>query len=363
MSQGEFPRISFGIIVLNGEPFTRNCVLQFYDHAHEIIVVEGACTAARNIAGDDGHSRDGTMETIRRIIESEDPQHKIILVTAEDEGHPNGFWPGEKTEQCAAYAKRATGDYIWEVGIDEFYRSEDIASIRSRIRKDPRISFVDIRQLPFWGSFDYVIDGWYYRGAPGMPPQFDIPRISKWGQGYRYVEHRPPTILDDQGRKTRTGKILRASTLARKGIKFYHYCAVFKKQLVEKLSYYHGADWKTAKVPTYAAFDRDVASRVTVNPFHVHFVQKYPSWLTRYRGDDPPAKAAILAAVSTEENEPAFGNREEIDRMLSSPRYNFVRFMHALGHALMWSVYMANRNRKRLFRKLALMASAAFRAR
>ena len=36
-----FPRISFGIIVLNGEPFTRYNLRALYPFAHQIIVAEG----------------------------------------------------------------------------------------------------------------------------------------------------------------------------------------------------------------------------------------------------------------------------------------------------------------------------------
>src|SRR3546814_13971834 len=59
----------------------------------------------------------------------EDPEDKVVIVTAEDEGHPDGFWPGEKDEQSRAYAKRATGNYLWQIDVDEFYRSEDIEAV------------------------------------------------------------------------------------------------------------------------------------------------------------------------------------------------------------------------------------------
>ena len=42
----DLPRVTYGIIVLNGEPFTRYCLRSLYPFAHEIIVVEGAVTAA-----------------------------------------------------------------------------------------------------------------------------------------------------------------------------------------------------------------------------------------------------------------------------------------------------------------------------
>ena len=58
------PQITFGIIVLNGEPFTRYCIRQIYTFAHEIIVVEGACEGAAKIATKKGHSIDDTLNVL-----------------------------------------------------------------------------------------------------------------------------------------------------------------------------------------------------------------------------------------------------------------------------------------------------------
>src|SRR5262249_32964648 len=81
------PKIPFGIIVLNGEPFTRRVLRSLSPFAHQIVVVEGAAPAAVNIATADGHSRDGTLDALRRFKAEEDPEGKVELVTAEDEGH------------------------------------------------------------------------------------------------------------------------------------------------------------------------------------------------------------------------------------------------------------------------------------
>src|SRR5579884_2140828 len=106
--------ISFGIIVLNGEPFTRYCLRALYPFAHQILVVEGACHRARASASADGHSIDGTLEVLQRFQELEDPERKIQIITKQ------GYW-SEKDEQSQAYAERATGDLLWQVDIDEFY--------------------------------------------------------------------------------------------------------------------------------------------------------------------------------------------------------------------------------------------------
>ena len=119
-------------------------------------MVEGAAPGAVNIATADGHSRDGTLEVLRRFKADEDPDDKLTIVTAEDDGHPDGFWPGEKDEQSRAYASRATGDYLWQVDIDEFYLARDMESILAMLAADPSIDAMTFRQVTFWGGLDYV---------------------------------------------------------------------------------------------------------------------------------------------------------------------------------------------------------------
>ena len=139
MNHPSHPRVSFGIIVLNGEPFTRYCLRSLYPFAHEIIVVEGASPGAAGVAHSDGHSSDRTLELLREFKASEDVEGKVTIVTAEDDGHPDGFWPGEKDEQSRAYARRATGDYLWQVVVDEFYRAADTRLVLRLLAADPSI--------------------------------------------------------------------------------------------------------------------------------------------------------------------------------------------------------------------------------
>jgi hypothetical protein len=184
------PRITFGIIVFNGEPFTRYCLRSLYPFAHEIIVAEGATRAAAGLTTASGHSTDGTLETLRRFKAQEDPEGKVQIVARE------GFW-SEKDEQSQAYAERATGDYLWQVDIDEFYKAEDMAAVVDMLRKDPQITAVSFKQVTFWGGFDYLVDGWYLRRGAAI-----YHRLFRWGEGYRYVRHRPPTVEDGDGNIT-----------------------------------------------------------------------------------------------------------------------------------------------------------------
>src|SRR5688572_24531949 len=186
------PRVSFGMIVLNGEPFTRYSLRALYPFAHEIIVVEGAVPAAAGIATPDGHSRDGTLEALARFKAGEDPDDKLRIVTRE------GFW-AEKDEMSQAYAERGTGDYLWQVDVDEFYRPDAMRAVLNLLCDEPGSTAVAFPMLTFWGAPRYVADGWYLRQGAS-----EYHRLFKWGQGYNYVTHRAPTVIGAQGRDLRS---------------------------------------------------------------------------------------------------------------------------------------------------------------
>ena len=63
---------------------------------------------------------------------------------------------------------------------------------------DPAITAVSFNILPFWGGLDYVSDGWRWRRG-----SITFHRLFKWGPGYRYVTHQPPTVADEHGRDLR----------------------------------------------------------------------------------------------------------------------------------------------------------------
>lgn len=150
MSTGDRPKVTFGIIVLNGEPFTRYCLRSLYPFAHEIIVVEGGHESALDVSTPDGHSTDGTLETLRAFKREEDPEDKVQIVVRD------GPWPqkdelgNSKTPQSRAYAERATGDYLWQVDIDEFYRPEEMRTVLDLLKGDPGVTAVSFNVHPFW---------------------------------------------------------------------------------------------------------------------------------------------------------------------------------------------------------------------
>lgn len=321
----DIPRITFGIIVLNGEPFMQHCLRQLYEAAHEIIVVEGACPDARDIATSDGHSSDSTRATLAAFCRDEDPEGKVTVLTAEDLGHPDGFWPGEKDEMCAAWASRATGDYIWQIDADEFYHPDDLIKVARILAQDPAITMVQVPLIAFWGDFDYVLDGWYFRLGTRTTshPAGWYRRVWRWGPGYSYSGHRPPTVVDAQGRALADGKVLGHRELARRGIFMHHYLGVFRQQVEDKLTYYSQATWKKNNpVPQPEQYHDLVWDHVERNPFRVHFIQEYPSWLSRFAGEHPPEIVRLRADLAADADGGTKSRRtDDLDRLLDSPWY------------------------------------------
>jgi Glycosyl transferase family 2 len=305
-----YPRMTFGLIVLNGEPFTRYCLRALYPFAHEIIVVEGACQSAARLATADGHSTDGTLATIERFKAEEDPQGKVQLVRRD------GFW-SEKDEQSQAYAERASGDYLWQVDIDEFYHPADMRSVVEMLHADPEITAVTFEQITFWGGFDYVADGWYLRRGAKF-----FHRLFKWGSGYQYVTHRPPTVTDPGGRDLRGLKWVDGKQLSRRGVFLYHYALLLPKQVIEKSTYYDQAAWVDRA--GYGLWAQNNFLRLG-NPFRVHNVYDHPSWLERFRGTHPPQVTAMRRDMAAGRIPMDMRALEDVEQLLRSPRYRVGR--------------------------------------
>ncbi len=333
------PRITFGVIVLNGEPFTRYTLRALYPFAYQIIVVEGAAPGAVGIATAEGHSNDGTLEALRDFKALEDVDGKLIIVTAEDEGHPDGFWAGEKDEQSQAYARRATGDYLWQVDVDEFYQPQDMAVIIEMLKNDPAITAVSFKQITFWGGFDYLADGWFLRNGAEI-----FHRLFKWEHGYSYVTHRPPTVFNPFGRNLRSVNWVDGYTLARRGILLYHYSLVFPKQVFEKCEYYERAEW--ARRTGAGRWTQDVFMNLR-NPFNVHNVYQYPSWLKRFGGVHPPQIERLRADLGAGLFDLIMRSNLDIERVLESRLYQLGRYVLQrtvlLASFIAWRLWLFDR--------------------
>ncbi|MEO6683141.1 MAG: hypothetical protein ABIN48_09990 [Ginsengibacter sp.] len=309
------PKITFGIIVLNGEPFVRYCLRSIYSFAHEIIVVEGGHEDTKSVCTPDGHSIDGTLETLYKFKAEEDPENKLTIVTR------NSFWPKkdelgrDRTPQSRAYAELATGDYLWQIDIDEFYKREDMVTIIEMLKNDPTITAISFKQKSFWGGINYISESYYLMNNKG-----GWNRIFKWGKGYQYLTHEPPTILNENGINLHEINWIPGEKMQKKNIYMYHYCLLFPRQVQQKVTLY-----KEEKPDVFSGMVEWAEKNYfqIENPFKVHNVYRYTSWLERYNGAQPQQVINMMQDINSGKIDIELRKTDDIEKLLLSKKYNF----------------------------------------
>lgn len=121
---------------------------------------------------------------------------------------------------------------------------------------------------------NYYTDGWFLRHY-----FTEIRRLFRWEPGYIYLTHRPPTVINFDGIDLINLGYMQGSELQKQDIYMYHYSLVFPQQVNTKSSYYSDVKWGTfAHMNLWA----DQQYTRLQNPYRVHNVYQYPSWLERY---------------------------------------------------------------------------------
>lgn len=223
-------KLSFGIIVLNGDFFLKQVLESIYPVAHSICIAEGAVKwwADKGVSG----STDDTIEIIKSFP---DPQSKIKWTS--------GVY-AEKTEQCQAWFNMIPDDtdYVICNDADEIHTPENIEKLIKYLEKEQPTS-VGFKSDSFFGGFDRIIGG--------FERDHSFKRVLKYIKGSHYRTHRQPTLSlngkDIWGRDL-TGNHLYEST----GVTMWHGSYVSPKQVREKLDYYEGSIIKKGQcIPNY----------------------------------------------------------------------------------------------------------------
>jgi len=313
-----YPKITFGIIVLDGEPFTRYNLRSLYPFAYQIIVVEGACREAAEFATPEGHSQDKTLQLLQEFKAKEDPQGKLIIVTAEAEGKANGFWK-DKTEQSRAYARRATGDWLWQVDIDEFYRSHDLQRICQYLDRHPKVTSLTFKAYHFWGGFDYLVDGGHVMLVTSQgEPWGRYRRIFKWKPGFSYLTHFPPTITDANGRNAAGGRVKCISkALKPPEVRIYHYFLVLPKQILHKGKFYE----KRGNKNLFYRYKQVCSGINLTNRFKLIDTRFTRTWLERFSGRHPEQIQKLRSDIETGQINVKLRPTDDIERTLQDPKY------------------------------------------
>ncbi|MEX2144507.1 MAG: glycosyltransferase family A protein [Anaerolineales bacterium] len=327
-------RVSFGILALNAKPFLEYNLRALYPLAHEIIVVEGAVRAAASLATPDGHSTDGTVEMVAEFKKKHDPENKLSIVFAEDQGYTDGFWP-EKDEMSRAYAQHLTGDWLWQVDSDEFYREQDLQAILRMIAENPSISAISFPYLEFFGSFQSLITGSWH-----LYEQTLCHRIFRWGPGYSYSNHRPPTVLDASGTDLRKKHWISAPKNKTEPIYLFHYSYVFPKQAQQKVGYYSNVEWTTSFRGNKRWFEESYQQ--LKRPMFLG-EKGWPNlqWLDGYDGQHPEAIMTLRYDLDTGKIKESLRPTRDIEKLLNSPLYTLLRVVARVLLAVYWPIRTA----------------------
>lgn len=233
----------------------RHCIDNIYQFAHQVYVVQGATKAVTHYwDGDtsyftkDGHSTDGTLQYLYKLKQQ---YPKLNVITGQ------GFWNG-KTQMCNEYAKRASGDYVWQLDSDQFYKKQDMKRI-IKLLEQQSPDAMHFYANHFWGGYDYCMDQrqWdkWGNGLPWKRVFKNVPGRSSW------ISHEPPEYKYDDVICNK-GKVIDRDTTLKMGIKMYHYSYVQQSQVQFKSKFYRNRDyismWQSFKSnKQMKIFDRD----------------------------------------------------------------------------------------------------------
>jgi len=272
-------KISFGMIVFNGDYILKQNLESLYPFAHQIVITEGP--VKHYIQNGYTTSTDDTVSIIKSFP---DPEKKITLI--------QGQWP-EKDEMCNAYAQHLTGDYVWHIDADEIYKKEDMEKVIKYLTDHQNDCYsMAFKFRSFYGGFERFISG-FEENFETVRIQKIIPGKSKW------LTHRPPTMIWPlTGKKCRDMGHVDHFTTDSYGIRIYHYSHVFPKQVKAKMDYYKSWGgggiisnyWDTLYVPWLKA-STDEEKIAVENP--TLGVQEWipsrrgPSYTQRFDGEHP----------------------------------------------------------------------------
>ena len=225
-------KIAFGMIVLNGNYVLEELLKSIYPYAAQIVIAEGPVIYWQQ----QGlfTSTDGTNELIDSFP---DPQNKIKIIHSQ--------YP-EKNEQCQALMEFLDDDidYLWLLASDQIFKSADIEKLIHILKKEKYTS-VGFKSISFYGGFDYYLTGFEERA--------EFKHIFKVYPGSYWVSHRLP-VMGHRVEAPLPDKHLDFNTLAKQGVRMYHYSYVFPNQVYQKVKYYKEFLGKDTVIDNYFEF-------------------------------------------------------------------------------------------------------------
>jgi len=172
--------------------------------------------------------------------------------------------------------------------------------------------------------------------------------LFRWGKGFRYVTHRPPTVHDEKGRDLRTLQWWPAKKTYSMGLMLYHYSLLFPEQVRKKCRYY-----ATPSDITDKGYNKGIEQWMQHcylrlgNPFRVHNMHRYICWLSLYDGIHPEQILRLWDDIQRGEIDVSIRDNADVERLIESPLYKMTVFflkiwtrvleiMHLQGFWSLW---------------------------
>ena len=243
-------KITYGIIVLNGDFLLKQVLESIYDSAHAICIAEGS-VSYWNKQG----VINSTDDTIKIIKGFPDKENKIRLVQS--------TW-NEKKEQCEAWFNLVPEDtdYVWCVDSDEVHTPENIEKVKQYL-EDKKPTSLGFQSDSFYGGFDRIIGG--------FEKEHSFKRILQYRQNSTYLTHRQPTLALN-GHPIKGNDILGIQLFKDTGVSMWHGSYISPKQVFEKIKYYESSVISKGNcIPNYF---KDVYLEWILNPEKRESIEK-----------------------------------------------------------------------------------------
>ena len=205
------------------------------------------------------------------------------------------------------------------------------------LKEDSSITTISFPELPFWGSFDYIVDGIFLRHRYS-----EVHRLFKWGVKYEYLTHRPVTIVNEEGIDLREVGWLRANDLRKKGIFLYHYYKLFPDQVSSKMVYYAnlvGSSRSKIKMIENSDEYYNKTFLKLENTFRIHTINKWPSWLVKFHGDHPERIKVLQNDIVTGEINTQTRDMNDVDVLVKT-----IHYRAGILFWRMWGNYVSQSN-------------------
>jgi glycosyltransferase involved in cell wall biosynthesis len=239
-------KVTFFTILLDGMPFLPYLADLLLPVAHEWFFVEGAtrpvkCTRhcalppAWSYDPATGLSTDGTKEYLDQLA-ARDPRVKVIRPAA-------GIWNG-KVEMVNSFLPAVTGDYLWELDVDEFFTPEAVRKTIALMDADPAKTCARFYCYYFFGDTNTVTE----RSGLGNE-YFSWYRCWRYRPDAFFRRHEPPEYVVKARRfgmpylrNLSKYNVLERDVTEAAGILMYHYAYVAEQQIRFKEEFYkwHG---------------------------------------------------------------------------------------------------------------------------